>query len=185
MGAAKQDLLARAIDEVAAHGIGDVSLRELAASLGTSHRMLLYHFGSREGLVAAIVESVEAAQRDALAQLAGGATTARALIEAQWDQLSDPAMRPFVVLFFELTAMALHGRPGTEGFLDGLTEPWLDLATDIAHGLGDRADRDLLRLGVAVTRGLLLDAATTGDVAAATRSLHAYLDLWDAAAPDR
>ena len=37
-----------------------------------------------------------------------------------------------------------------------------------------------LRLGVAVTRGLLLDAAASGDVAAATRSLHAYLDLWEA-----
>jgi AcrR family transcriptional regulator len=42
-------LLAAALEHVATHGIGNLSLRGLAAALGTSHRMLSYHFGSREG----------------------------------------------------------------------------------------------------------------------------------------
>ena len=47
--------------------LGDADLEPLladvlAAAIGTSHRMLIYHFGSREGLVAAIVASVEAPQ---------------------------------------------------------------------------------------------------------------------------
>ena len=46
----RERLLAKAVDHVAAHGVADLSLRALAAALGTSHRMLLYHFGSKEQL---------------------------------------------------------------------------------------------------------------------------------------
>ncbi|MCD9623959.1 TetR/AcrR family transcriptional regulator [Rhabdothermincola salaria] len=184
MSTARAELLSRVMDHVAAHGLSDVSLRELAGSVGTSHRMLLYHFSSREGLVAAVVESMEDRQRQALEALSTEAASPRQLIEAQWAQLSDPATRPFVLLFFEVLALALHDRPGTEGFLDHLTEPWLDLAERLATDLDARTDRDELRLGVAVSRGLLLEAVASGDVEAATRSLHRFLDMWDATRPD-
>lgn len=183
MTTARDDLLDRAVDHVAAHGISDLSLRELAAAIGTSHRMVLYHFGSRAGLVAAIVERVEATQREALAELATHASDPRALIEAQWAQLTDPALRPLVCLFFELVGLALHDRPGTAGFLEGLTDPWLELAARLAVDLGASTDRDELRLGIAVTRGLLLEAVTSGDVDGATRSLHAFLGRWYPPAP--
>jgi AcrR family transcriptional regulator len=182
MPPARDDLLERTIGYVAANGMSDASLRELAAAVGTSHRMLLYHFDSREGLVAAIVESIEARQREALDELAVGATSPRDLIERQWAQLSDPALRPFVVLFFEVLALALHRRPGTEGFLDRITDPWLDLAERLADQLDLATDRDELRLGVAVVRGLLIELLASGDHVAATASLHRYLDLWEQAA---
>jgi AcrR family transcriptional regulator len=166
---------------VADHGLSGASLRELAAGIGTSHRMLLYHFGSREGLVAAIVEAMEAQQRVALDQLATEASSPRQLIERQWAQVSDPALRPFVALFFEVLAMALHHRPGTERFLDQLTDPWLDLGERIAAELDLTTSRDELRLGVAVSRGLLIEVLATGDVDGPTRSLEHFLDLWDAA----
>ena len=181
MGTAKQDLLDQVIGVVAERGLTDLSLRELAAAAGTSHRMLNYHFGGRDGLVAAIVEAVEAQQRTALEDLAAQITSPRDLITAQWAQLSDPSLRPFVILFFELLAMSLHQRPGTERFLDQLTDPWLDLGERIAADLGTEADRDQIRLGVAVTRGLLLEATASGGHAAATRSLHRFLELWDTA----
>ena len=63
---ARAELLDRVVADVAEHGLTDRSLRDIAAAVGTSHRMLLYHFGSRQGLVAAIVQSVEAAQRQLL-----------------------------------------------------------------------------------------------------------------------
>ena len=52
----RQELLDAVVEEFAARGIGDRSLRDVAAAVGTSHRMLLHHFGSREGLLLAIVE---------------------------------------------------------------------------------------------------------------------------------
>jgi AcrR family transcriptional regulator len=56
---ARERLLAAAVDHAMRDGIADLSLRELAAAIGTSHRMLLYHFGSREGLLIAVVQAVE------------------------------------------------------------------------------------------------------------------------------
>lgn len=181
MSSARDALLDKAMAHVAEHGLSDLSLRELAAAIGTSHRMLLYHFGSREGLVAAIVAAMEAQQRDALAALAEGAASPRDLIEAQWAQLTDPALRPFVALFFEVLALAVHERPGTEGFLDQLTDPWLVLAADLADRLDLATDVDELRLGVAVTRGLLVEVLASGDIEGPTASLQRFLDMWEAA----
>ena len=180
MGTARDDLLDKTIAYVAEHGMSDRSLRELAAGIGTSHRMLNFHFGSREGLVAAIVQSVEAGQRVALEQLATEAATPTDLVRAQWAQLTDPSLRPAITLFFEVLALARQHRGGTEGFLDGLTEPWLDTASEVAERLAVDTTRDELRLGVAVVRGLLIEVAANGDVAAATASLDRFLELWDA-----
>src|SRR5436853_5945379 len=73
-GEAREKLLAAVIDYVATHGFSDLSLREVAAAIGTSHRMLIYHFGSREGLLVAVVHAVEDAQRAFLAEFAADAS---------------------------------------------------------------------------------------------------------------
>lgn len=179
MTSAREVLLDKTIAHVAANGLSDMSLRELAAAVGTSHRMLIYHFDSREGLVAAIVARIEAQQRDALEELAQQATTPADLVKKQWEQLSDPDLRPFVLLFFEVLAHALHNRPGTDGFLDQLTTPWLDLGADLADRLGIEATADELRLGVAVVRGLLIEVLATGDSAGPRRSLDRFLEMWN------
>jgi len=74
---ARAQLLERVIAFAAAEGIADKSLREIARGAATSHRMLLYHFGSREGLLAAIVAAIEAQQRAVMVAMAEQANTAR------------------------------------------------------------------------------------------------------------
>src|ERR1051326_4427352 len=99
----RDKLLAAAMDRVAAVGLQDHSLRELAAAIGTSHRMLIYHFGSKEGLMRAIVEEVEAQQRAFFAQFLGNLSVppvAAAL--AFWQRVADPSLSNNVRLFFEL-----------------------------------------------------------------------------------
>ena len=54
----RDQLLTRTVEYFATHGVADTSLRRLAEEIGTSHRMLLYHFGSREGLLSAVVDRV-------------------------------------------------------------------------------------------------------------------------------
>ena len=65
---ARERLLAAAAGHALHTGIAGLSLRQLAAATGTSHRMLLYHFGSRQGLLAAVTQAVEEQQRAALLQ---------------------------------------------------------------------------------------------------------------------
>lgn len=180
MGTARDELLAKVMDHVAADGLGDASLREIADAVGTSHRMLNYHFGGRDGLVAAIVEAMEDQQRAVLVTVGEGASSPAEVVRAQWAELSRPEVQPFVRLFFEVVALALHGRPGTEGFRNGLTEPWLEVAGGVAGELGADVAEEDLRLGVAVMRGLLLDAAASGDATAAGNALERYLAMWEA-----
>src|SRR5438105_3423770 len=107
-------LLAAVLDHVASRGISDLSLREVAAAVGTSHRMLIYHFGSREGLMVAIVRAVEEAQRAFLGELTADPSLSQAdAIRLMWRRLADPALWPNERLFFEIYALALQGRPGT------------------------------------------------------------------------
>ena len=175
MSDAREALLDRVIAEAAMNGLADRSLRELAEVADTSHRMLLYHFGSRAGLVAAIVERVEADQRRALIEMAGHAESAADLIRLLWAQVSSSELRPFVRLFFECVA-------ATGG--EGLTDPWLEIGDQVAAAVGESTDEDLLRLGVAVSRGLLVDVLATGDAGPATRSLERFIELWELARVD-
>src|SRR3954447_24260940 len=118
---ARERLLAAAMEHVAEHGVGDLSLRGLAAALGTSHRMLIYHFGSREGLLIAVIRAVEDQQRAALAQLLldAEATPAETMRHA-WRRVADPALWPNERLFFEIYASALRGSPHARPLLDGI-----------------------------------------------------------------
>lgn len=52
----REVLLPRLAAHVLAHGLADASLRPLARAAGTSDRMLLYHFGSKDRLVADLLD---------------------------------------------------------------------------------------------------------------------------------
>ena len=170
---ARERLLAAAVDHAMRDGIADLSLRELAAAIGTSHRMLLYHFGSREGLLIAVAQAVDEAQRESLPTWGTTAEGARRL----WAHLSDPKLWPQERLFFELYVHALLGRPGTEGFLEAAVEPWLTAIADglVKAGADQATSRADARLGLAVARGLLLDLLATGDRAGVTAAYERYL----------
>ena len=92
MNDARTRLLERIVADVGANGLGDRSLRDLAVAVGSSHRMLHYHFGSRAGVVTALVELVEASQRALLDELADGTNDPAELVLALWARVSSPAM---------------------------------------------------------------------------------------------
>jgi AcrR family transcriptional regulator len=159
-------LLEGAIEFSSRHGLSDVSLRQMAEALGTSHRMLIYHFGSKEGLLVAIVDEMEARQRDQMTALDADPTLSPdEQLRRMWRQLADPAMWPHERLFFEMYGQALQGRPHTTQLLDTAVESWLEPVTAIGQraGMTEREARASARLGLAVVRGLLLDLLATGD----------------------
>jgi AcrR family transcriptional regulator len=179
----KERLLDLAIDYVAANGMTDVSLRGLAAALGTSHQLLLHHFGSKDGLWVAIVQTVEARQREALAEiLPEPAQPPGEAMRAWWTHISDPSLWPNERLFFELYGQALQGRPYSADLLDGIVERWVEPAAQLSieRGVPPDVARAHARLGVATTRGLLLDLLATHDTAAVDAAMEAFIDLYEA-----
>lgn len=184
---AKDRLLTAVVDRLTAGGLGDVSLRGLAAAVGTSHRMLIYHFGSKEGLLVEVVHAIEERQRAALAELeqeldGDPAIDPVDVIRRFWQRLTDPALWPSERLFFELYGQALQGREGTTPFLDGIVESWLGPLTASTRRFGSspgqaRADA---RLGLAVVRGLLLDLLATGDRQGVDEAMERFLAAYAA-----
>ena len=169
--ARKQELLDALIDAFAAGGIGSRSLREIAEAVGTSHRMLLHHFGSRDELLLTIVEEVERRQAETVPDLPDDPADAFA---AMWADLRRPELRPFERLFFECYARAAQGEAPYDRLLPGAIDGWLAAVEDRA---GDAADPAMIRLGLAVTRGLLLDLVASGDTAGVDAAAARFTEL--------
>jgi len=171
-------LLDAAVEFAAAHGLSDVSLRQMATALGTSHRMLIYHFGSKEGLLVNVVSEVERRQRESMTALGEDeALTPAESMRRMWRTLADSALWPLERLFFEVYGQALQGRPHMRSFLDDVVDSWLDPATalGVRSGLSKREARAWARLGLATTRGLLLDLLATGDRKGCDDAMEAFI----------
>ncbi|MFD9125343.1 TetR/AcrR family transcriptional regulator [Kitasatospora sp. NPDC059571] len=176
--ARREAVLTRATDYVLAHGLAGLSLRPLAAALDTSPRMLLYDFGSKQELVAAVLAE---ARRRGAARLAGdlpaGAASPEERLRGIWAWISAPERAPYVRLIFEVHA-------------DGLTHPenypdrgeaitgWFDTLGAAFRGIAAGADDTMTpTLVMAVIRGLLFDLTTTGDRHRADRAMDRFCEL--------
>jgi len=174
----REALLAKAIGHFAEHGVGDTSLRALAEAIGTSHRMLIYHFGSRDGLLAAVVDTVEQGARDTLARMVEEAKTDHDPLEAglrYWHLVTDEAL-VYGPLFFELSSHAMLGLPHAAELRERLVVTWLEALESMwtARGVPKLAARGQARLDLAVSRGLLHDLLLTGDRRAIDRAMQRY-----------
>lgn len=169
-GGRRAELLDALIDSVAINGIGDRSLRDLAAAAGTSHRMLIHHFGSRDELMVSIVEEVERRQAATLPSLPDEPAEA---VAAMWDDVARPELRPFERLFFECYARGAQGEVPFDRMHPGSVDDWLAEVDRRAGG----SDAAMVRLGLAVTRGLLLDLVATGDEEGVGAAADAFVEL--------
>ena len=175
MTTAREVLLDKAMAHVAAQGMADQSLRELAAAIGTSHRMLIYHFGSREGLLGAVVEAVEQGEHAALLELAASHDDPFEAGTAFWTRVADRA-EVFAPLFFELSTHAMRGMPHAAGLRGWLRTGWTDAIRQSYLDLGVAPDRaaTLALQSLAMSRGLLFEVAVTGDRAAADLAMASW-----------
>ncbi|MGI8879012.1 MAG: TetR family transcriptional regulator [Jatrophihabitans sp.] len=176
---ARDALLQRCLDFIQRTGFSRLSLREIAAGVGTSHRMIIYHFGSRDGLLTQVVQRIEADQRAELAALLAASSDLREVNRAFWQRVSDPALAPAVRLFFEVYAHALRDEPWTAQFRETVIATWLAPLSDlfVAAGFTPTDATRRARLGLATVRGLLLDLLVTHDTAAVDAAADLFADL--------
>jgi AcrR family transcriptional regulator len=158
--ARRQELLEAAYRYVLTNGAADMSLRPLAASTGTSPRVLLYLFGSKDGLVREILGRARVEQRDMLRATLADRPAAGEPADRLWAWLSAPEQRDTIRLFVEAYALSLHPDPGPwEGFAQNSVDEWLELLAELVPAPGPART-----LQLAVLRGLLLDLLATGDL---------------------
>ncbi len=176
----RQELLERAYRYALRHGLGDLSLRPLASDIGSSPRVLLFLFGSKDGLVRALIERARTDELELLARVRDETSHGdlATVVRTTWRWLVDPAHRPLLTLWLEAYARSLTEPDGPwAGFARQVVDDWLAIlaaAQSAAHrarhaGVTERT------LALAVLRGALLDLLATGDAARATAAVEAYL----------
>ncbi|MFI0356876.1 TetR/AcrR family transcriptional regulator [Actinomadura sp. 9N407] len=180
--ARRTELLERAYRYALEHGLAELSLRPLAAAIGSSPRVLLYLFGSKDGLVRALLaraRTEEIALLDGLRDRAGqrpiGLETAA---DQLWTWLAAPARRPLLTLWVEGYSRSLLGSDGPwAGFAAASVDDWLTvLAATQAPGERATAPGEQHRtLVLAILRGALLDLLATGDEQRTTAAVQAQL----------
>jgi AcrR family transcriptional regulator len=156
-------LLDAAIDHFGRHGIGDTSLRGIAEALGTSHRMLIYHFGSREGLLAEVTREVELRQREVMTATYDTDLPPLEAAAKYWEETVEATLR-YGPLFFELAANAMQGKEHAQAFRDELIAAWLPSVTELCLviGIPEEQAETHARLALGAARGLLLDLLVSG-----------------------
>lgn len=145
------------------HGVSDLSLRPLAKAVGTSPRVLLYYFGSREKMLAMLFEDIRQQQRTKY-----GGTWAATLGEAcraAWADFMNTGREKHFRLYFEAYGLALRNPELYRDFLDSTIEDWLNsIGTPLSAEGADRSEaRALASVILAGMRGFMLDYCTTHD----------------------
>jgi len=180
LGEQARDLLAKAANHVLAHGFGDWSLRAIAPALGTSHRMLNYHFGSAEAFWEGVLTEIRHQELSQRQEVFEGPAGLAASFESAWQRFSSDRYLPIMQLLFEVLGQALRERGRHQAFLDDVVHSWLQplqLRWQQHALLSDEEARLRARLELATLRGLLLDLLITGERQATTDALRYFSRL--------
>ena len=178
----RDELVAAATAWVLEHGLGGLSLRPLATAIGTSDRMLVYYFGSRDGLVAAISDFAGQQLVAAMPAVdpAHPPRSAKVWLDGAWALFSDDAIRPAMQLLFELDALAARSAGPARDAAAAVTARWLTVVDEALAALGvpTRRRRELTPVIAAALVGLALEhlVAESGSGPVALRALARIID---------
>jgi AcrR family transcriptional regulator len=178
----KAELLEKCLEVAVEAGALDASMNAIAKRIGTSGRMLVYHFGSKQELERQVIARLEVRLREQLQSLQSTAiadanTLAESLL-AMWQQFTTPEMRGWLKLTMDLNLRAMQGDAETQQFLERETQQWIESLTALT---GDEAvARSLFHL----FQGATLDFLTTGNAQRGKQSIQSFLATLKSAHPE-
>jgi AcrR family transcriptional regulator len=161
-GSAGREFLDKITKHIIENGLSEAALRQLARIAGTSHRMLVYYFGSRDGLLGAVLHELRGPESRGII---GQATSRRDALERAWRYYTAPEREIQMRIFFYLAGQTAHDSIGHAEFTDAIVATWTDELRQVCERDGMRPDaaQAEARLLIASLRGLLLDRLLTGD----------------------
>ncbi|MET7891751.1 TetR/AcrR family transcriptional regulator [Streptomyces mirabilis] len=182
--AKRRDLLDQVREYMIRNGLADLSLRPLARALGTSDRMLLYYFGTKERMVAEALALNERRPLLRTRSLLGGDDAprdpawVRGFMEEVWQQFADPDIRAALPLYLEIMISGLL-RPDRYGpVMRDILAEWTGLLTSVFRGMGlpeARARTEAVLL-VDACFGLIVGPVVDGDWDEADAAFRILLD---------
>ena len=173
------ELIDAAYAYVLNNGLSEMSLRPIAEAIGSSTGVLRFLFGSRDGLVVALLQRAREDELQLLDRLPAGGDLLT-VSTAVWAWLADPAHVALLRLWTESYAISLKATDGPwTGHAARTVEDWLTVLgkaqpAAVRRTVAGRAQRTAI---LAVLRGGMLDLLATGDRARTTRAVHRALDV--------
>ena len=157
----RDELLEQVTDHVLAHGLIGLTLRPLAAAIGTSDRMLIYHFRSRDALVSEVVAHATAraiAEVDALP----AAPTVRSAVNRLWSAYCEEPLSSLLTLYCQAAASGLIGEEPYRSDARATNELWAASLRDylVRSGAAVRRVARIVTLVDSALYGFHLDLAT-------------------------
>jgi AcrR family transcriptional regulator len=167
-------LLDATIEYMLKHGVADLSLRPLAAKVGSKARLLIYHFGSKDSLVSeAMIVVRDRVQKDFAAMVENGrGYAASQIIRAFWRWATSKEHERYLRLFFEVHGLALQ-KPARYGrYLEGAVSSWVEMmAAVLPARISLPRRRALATLAVSSVVGLFLDYLSSDDKKRSSQAL--------------
>ncbi len=178
--ARREELLRLTYAYVTQNGLAELSLRPLATAVGSSPRVLLFLFGSKDDLLRALLARAREDQLALLERVRAEDAPAdlAAAVRGLWRWLADPAHRPLLGLWLEAYAQSLRRPDGPwEGFARQTVTDWLAELGRAQTPARRRSTAGTAErtLALAVLRGSLLDLLATGDHQRVTAALDLHL----------
>ncbi|MEV6319856.1 TetR/AcrR family transcriptional regulator [Nocardia sp. NPDC051787] len=174
--AKRAELLAAVVRYIADHGLADLSLRPLAAELGTSSRMLIYYFTTKEEL---LVQAL-ATQRPDIAALFADITDVAELRERLWDfwtANTSGAGVTSVKVMLQVLGAACAPRSPYADYATAAIATFISALTDWLRRLDVADDPEVVAtLLVSGLRGILQDRLITGEVERTDRAARRLID---------
>jgi AcrR family transcriptional regulator len=170
----REELLEQTYRYALEHGVADLSLRPLAAAVGSSPRVLLFLFGSKAGLVQALLARArqdELGLLDRARSAGAGRRDLVAVASELWEWLAGEEHRALLTLWVEGYGRSLIDPDGPwAGFAAATVADWLEV---FGEATPDGAEGTLI---LAVLRGAMLDLLATGDVERIGAAVDRYLE---------
>jgi AcrR family transcriptional regulator len=174
----KRELIDAIIAYLLKHGLADVSLRPLAAKSGTSSRLLIYHFESKEGLLTEVLLAMQGRVRRSCEELlAEVARNRKGLVPLRlfWGWATNAENFPYLKLLYELQILAIQNPSAYAKYLADNSVNWLDFA--MAAMSAEHRTPEFATLCGAVFDGLFLELMSTGDRKRTGQALEAFIRL--------
>jgi AcrR family transcriptional regulator len=174
---AREQLLHKCLRYFLKHGVANLSLRPLADAMGTSARMLVHHFGSKEGLITAVMERVRSRLQVLFEPPMGSKsdTEPAEVMLAFWRLTTGRKYLPYMRLLLEVQILAIQNPARYERYLMDTSSSWMGLVQR-ALPKGKRSAA-MATLSTAVIDGLMLEYLSTGDLARTSHAVELFLAL--------
>ena len=170
----KQELLNELIAYLAKHGIADLSLRPMAAATGTSARLLIFHFGSKEKLLEEVLGEMQARLQASFIAMAQ-APRKGPLLRAFWDWALTEPNHAMLRLLYQLHMLAVQSPKTYGGYLKGNSLDWLALIQEALPK--EQRDPKFATLLGAVFDGLFIEYMSSGDRRRTTETLDSFIRM--------